>query len=405
MSQQDKQPALNHHALLEQISSAQTEIARYRQRIEKQLLSLQEKDKRIAVLEVFEYSYKKLIAKRQEIQDSQGLALRLSQELAEVNAKKSTALEELSAIRQQFEKLKSMILAGQEELESRGAQILLANQTAAALRQDKASLEGELQQKIEALGQLSREKQKFQELCLQMQKNYEESEAQLKIAQQHLAKKVMETSLAQEKLEDQRTQAADLQSHLQANQTKAAELRAQIEQYQQREKSWQEEHKEALAAVLVQTQEWEDKYYHMYEKWKATEAQSKEWKAAADKYHQMQAFLMNIGAQALPHPPIGREKIAEPLPQIFTLPAAHTAYQPQASHQANDFSNPPEPPLSTPQRLAFSLERNTPVQNSAAAPPQHAVSAELKAEHFAAQKDLFVIPHSSVRYKRNLFDE
>lgn len=123
----------------------------------------------------------------------------------------------------------------------------------------------------------------------------EETESRLKVAQQHLAKKVRETTLLSEKNEEYRVQQLELQSGLDAAKAKIIELQSNLEMEGQHQKRLQEQYQEGLKSFEAQALKWEEKYFQMQEKWQEAETQIREFKRVEERHAKLQQVLNHLG--------------------------------------------------------------------------------------------------------------
>lgn len=145
------------------------------------------------------------------------------------------------------------------------------------------------------LQSLQEEKKNLESERDQLKILLDESEARLKVAQQHLAKKVKESALLNEKVEEQLISLADLTQALDQQKTQNAQLQASADLFQKQEKRLQEQLHDALKGTESQVAKWEEKYFRMYDKWQESENKISELKKFEEKHHQMQHLLANLG--------------------------------------------------------------------------------------------------------------
>lgn len=138
----------------------------------------------------------------------------------------------------------------------------------------------------------------------------EEREGQLKIAQQHLAKKVRESALLSEKSEEQKNLLMESQRTVEMLQEKLSETENLLTAHQAQEKRQQELLLEAEKSIETQSQRWEEKYFKLYDRWMEAETQNKELRKLEEKQNQMQVLLSslnNLLASSKPIPPLSKE--------------------------------------------------------------------------------------------------
>jgi chromosome segregation ATPase len=171
--------------------------------------------------------------------------------------------------------------------------------------QEKERDRGEIQGLADRLAQ---ERKQLQDLLMSTQTELEEKDADIKMAQQHLAKKVKEGALLTEELEKSRQQAHDLQHQQVQSQIRMAELQASLDIHIQQEQRLQDQLTEVVRTYDSQVKKWEQKYFEMQDRWQATELRKKELEKLEEKHQQMQALLANLGnvlgGAAPPSPPL-----------------------------------------------------------------------------------------------------
>jgi len=159
-----------------------------------------------------------------------------------------------------------------------------------------ASQEVQLQESAQQLQALHQEKDALEFERDQHQTSLEESERRLKVAQQHLAKKVKEVAVLNQTLEEQQLHLSACAKTIDEQKTWLMQLQERIELSQREEKRLQEELHEALKGIENQVAKWEEKYFLMYDKWQESENQIRELKKFEEKHLQMQHLLANLGS-------------------------------------------------------------------------------------------------------------
>lgn len=131
---------------------------------------------------------------------------------------------------------------------------------------------------------------------LELRRIADESEANLKVAQQHLGKKVKETALLTDQLNNYRVSLFEQQRSYEAAKSEITHLQNSVEALQSQEKRLQEQLHEALKNYENQAVKWEEKYFNMYDKWQSSEAKILELKKLEEKHQQIQAVIANLGS-------------------------------------------------------------------------------------------------------------
>jgi len=129
----------------------------------------------------------------------------------------------------------------------------------------------------------------------EIRRHLEEHELSLKMAQQHLAKKVKEVNQLTEKVETQHLQLIESQQVMEVSQAQIAHLQASVDIYQKQEKRMQDQLHDALKTTENQVNKWEEKYFKMYDNWQQSQNEIRELKKFEEKHNQMQSLLSNLG--------------------------------------------------------------------------------------------------------------
>ena len=122
-----------------------------------------------------------------------------------------------------------------------------------------------------------------------------DSESNLKIAQQHLAKKVKESALLVEKVEEHQNDLTEFMQIIENDKSQIIILQTDLDNLQKQEKRLQEQLHDALKGTENQVAKWEKKYFEMYDKWQTSENHIRELKKLEEKHIQMQNLLSNLG--------------------------------------------------------------------------------------------------------------
>ncbi len=228
------------------------------------------------------------------------------------------------SLQEKYEQLKSEYLQSQQELDET-LELYSRTEKQLTIEKEINSVQiKELQEKQEKLQNLMQERE---DLLIEMESLHllkEEAEANLQIAQQHLAKKVKEVTVLEEQLEQQ---SLSLEDYAQMNAHHEAEiftLKANIEELQKREEKLQQQLHESLKNTELQVAKWETKYFEMYDKWQISENQVLELKKLKEKHLQMQKLLSNLGNYMGSPSKISAEAIQEVVEQSKTELEEHS---------------------------------------------------------------------------------
>ena len=203
--------------------------------------------------------------------------------------------KEKEIIQDNYEELKEEWNQLSERLEEAINMRIQGDQHLVQLETIAANQETQLQEFAQQLQTLHQEKGSLESERDQFKNLLDESEARLKVAQQHLAKKVKEAALLSEKLEEQQIHLTDFAQTIEYQKTQAAQLQANVDLYQRQEKRLQDQLHEALKGTESQIVKWEEKYFRMYDKWQESENRIRELKKFEEKHLQMQSLLANLG--------------------------------------------------------------------------------------------------------------
>jgi chromosome segregation ATPase len=191
----------------------------------------------------------------------------LKEEWIQLSDRLDEALNHRIQVEFQINQLQEVVQLQELQLKEQNAQL-------ADMNQEKMLLQTEMEQTCELL---------------------EENENRLKVAQQHLAKKVKEVTLLNEKVDEQLTELINTHQSLEIAKTQIHQLQGSLELYQKQEKRLQEQLHEALKGTESQVAKWEKQYFLMYDKWQESENRNRELKKFEEKHLQMQNLLANLG--------------------------------------------------------------------------------------------------------------
>ncbi|MBA3816769.1 MAG: hypothetical protein H0X29_09695, partial [Parachlamydiaceae bacterium] len=328
--------------LKRQLAEAQIENGRNRQRLEKLSLIVLEREKKIAQLQHYELNFRKFNNQKnsvgtsenatleqlrklqsdkerltKELEDSHQHAIQLDRVIHFLRERQEESQLEINQFHDEFHKAQTVVAEcneklhhvghGQKELEDVVLQEREAKEE--ALEEIKAlysqfealkKMLGEVQQQLEisqaerSTTEAEQEKLKHEEIS-KAYASQAETEVHLKMAQQHLAKKVKEVSDLQDKGHSQDLLIKELQSNLEQTRMLMSEQHRSFETQLQQEKKHQEQLWESAKTAESLVSKWEEKYFNINEKWQNNEVQLKEMKKIEAKHSQLQVLLANIG--------------------------------------------------------------------------------------------------------------
>lgn len=171
--------------------------------------------------------------------------------------------------------------------------------------------------------ELARRKLKLEEELSRLREMAEESDQQLKLAQQHMAKKLKETALLTEKIEEQSLQSQEMQHALTHALNKLEQVQQEAAEHLKGEKRIQETLEDKLKVMAEELAKWEAKYFSIYEKWQETESKNRSLASLEEKYHQMQNLLAGLGTfiQPAPAPVTAAPQAVKEVQTITVAPA------------------------------------------------------------------------------------
>lgn len=208
----------------------------------------------------------------------------------------SPLVQEKEHLQEKYEQLKEEWLDLSNRLEEALEWRTETERHLQAFYQKREEEEKKLQDELELLERICQEKEYLKEEKEKMSLLLEENETRLKIAQQHLAKKVKETALLNQKIEEQQVHVTELFQLTESQKLQLLQLQSSLDLYQKQEKRLQEQLHEALKGTESHVMKWEEKYFQIYDKWQESEARVRELKKFEEKHYQMQSLLVNLGS-------------------------------------------------------------------------------------------------------------
>lgn len=225
----------------------------------------------------------------------------LSQSLSQIQEMRSKmeALEEKvkekDFVQDKYEQLKDEWNQLRESLEEADELRNQAEKQLMILKENSTIKENQIDDLSHQLELLQEEVQALSADRDQLKVMMEESDTRLKVAQQHLAKKVKECTLLTERVEEQQISFAEMDQTLEQQKTQIIQLQASVDLYQRQEKRLQDQLHDALKGTESQVAKWEEKYFRMYDKLQESENKIRDLKKFEEKHLQMQHFFSNFG--------------------------------------------------------------------------------------------------------------
>lgn len=163
------------------------------------------------------------------------------------------------------------------------------------------------------------------------QSDANEKENELRISQQHLAKKVKEVTILQDKIDMQQQRSEELSRSLAAAEQKSIDLEKVIYDEQNRSKSFHEQLSESVKNSEQKAAKLEEKYMDLHQKWAATEARNRELEKLAERHLQMQSQMQQFFGGFSPLPQQAKLHAAmDSLPTSFSDSLANSFSEPKA---------------------------------------------------------------------------
>lgn len=411
------------HHLKRQLAEAQIENERNKQRLEKLSLIVLEREKKICELQQYQSNGRKINEQRQtlslslesgkehlqelqndkerlckELEESQQHAVQLERVIRFLHERQEESQLEINNLHDEFHKTQALTTELNEKIQAASH---IQQQLEELIAQERLGKEEALEEvkslhsQFESLKKmLSESKQKAEtiqaeryeaEAALEKLKQEEinkafasqtETEAHLKIAQQHLAKKVKETSDLHDKVHSQDLLIQELQNQLGEAQRQLLELQHSYEAQIQQEKRLQEQLCDSVKTAESIANKWEQKYFNIFEKWQENEMHLKEMKKIEAKHAQLQVLLANIGG-------------------FFETPMGYST--PKSEERSSKQQEILEPLITTPQSEMCEIEADLDlIENKT----QIIETSNMKKPY----QNLFDMPVQNKRLKHNLFE-
>ena len=221
---------------------------------------------------------------------------KLELEIVSLRQQLEAASKKEDAFKLQFEKLESVL---QEKYQSSLSDLQKSIQVLEMTLKKHHDLLHEKEQDIEnnknQILQLMQEKLKLEDAVTNLTLCHDEQDARIKVAQQHLGKKVKEVAYLNERIEGQQTHNEELEAMLNQLKAKMTAMQNSFEEQLQQEKKQQENLHEAVRSTKEEAVKWENKYLKSCEKLKVLE----------EKQQQMQSLFTSINSlMGAPQPPV-----------------------------------------------------------------------------------------------------
>ncbi len=209
--------------------------------------------------------------------------------LENVEQEKKSLQERYESLQEEWKKISLLFEKAQEVRIKTESQL---NEMERTLR-EQLSLFNE---KVDQYSILQQEKERVEAEFHSLKTQREEAESCLKIAQQHLAKKVKEATLLTEKIEQMQFQLNDNLHKIESYKSQTLQLQATVDQRQGNESRLQDQLKDTVKNFELQNVKWEEKYYKVHDRWQECENRISQLQKVEEKHYQMQNILSNLGS-------------------------------------------------------------------------------------------------------------
>lgn len=187
---------------------------------------------------------------------------------------------------------------------------------------------------------LARSLADIEEALQQAESERHEHESRLRVAQQHLAKKVREVTVLSEKNEEFKLNRLELENALESTRSKLLETQATLEAQAQHQQKLQEQYQDSIKAIESQTTKWEGKYFQIHERWQEVESRNRELKRLEERFTKLQNAFGHLSSL-----------LGNPL-SLIAPETIHTDSPPIKEYHDIDIA-PPTPPCATIQQTLF----------------------------------------------------
>ena len=144
------------------------------------------------------------------------------------------------------------------------------------------------------MNNLTRSLAEAEDFATQSECNRQEQESRLKVAQQHLAKKLREATILSGKNEEMHHQVINLEKELGQAKTKQLELQTTLETNIATQKRLQEQYQDTIKSFESQSSKWEEKYFQMHQKWQDAEGRNRELKKLEERFIKLQNVIGSL---------------------------------------------------------------------------------------------------------------
>lgn len=218
-----------------------------------------------------------------------------------------------------FKKLQEQLIAHQELVQFT-EELKVKMQKAEDLRRQAQDALSQRESQVESLNaqvaNLARSLSDQEETAQQAMSERTEQESRLRVAQQHLAKKVRESTLLAEKNEEIRLKAAELEASLENAKNKQLELQTALDSEANHQKRLQEQYHETLKSHESQTARWEARYLEIHQRCQDLESRNRELRYLEERFNKMQQAISQLSAiVGSPHPLTIQESEIYPPPK------------------------------------------------------------------------------------------
>lgn len=224
------------------------------------------------------------------------------QKIGEIQEALSKALFENGALHERttqaeegFKRILAKKESTYEEMLSRGyAKMKELSQRHVLMIDEQCRLEKALEEKQRSFGQLENDFQSLQNVCQNLKLQCIEKDAEIRKAQQHLAKKVKENTILHDVLERQKIQNNELQKVVDKQKGEIEKMNNHLNIQRTQEEKIHVDSKEKLQAAERITKEWQDKYVTLHQEGQGLKTQLLEMQKIKKHYEHLLSTLSSL---------------------------------------------------------------------------------------------------------------
>jgi chromosome segregation ATPase len=215
--------------------------------------------------------------------------------LKEAIAHRDQAKEEAAAAQERFASQLMQKEAAQEEILERSyVKMREFSEKHASLVQERELLQKKIGEEEKLLAKFEKEQVTLQTALKNAKLQCEERDGEIRKAQQHLAKKVKETTILRDLVERQKAQLVELQTLCDKQKNETERIQNSLNLQRMHEEKLQEMAKERVQAAERLTKEWQEKYLSLQQEWHEKKAELIELQKMRKTYDQMTSTFTSL---------------------------------------------------------------------------------------------------------------